>query len=160
MIDRVNEPTADGARNGGLLVGVDLGPSSSAVVEAAARLATALVAPLWIVHVSAPDPDFVGFEAGPQAVRDARAEELHAEHKELQSLAETCRARGLRATALLVQGPTASTLIDEARRRRAGWIVLGSRGRSALGQALGGSIGATVVRATNVPVVIVPPTRD
>jgi nucleotide-binding universal stress UspA family protein len=139
-----------------IVVGVDLTAARIRVVEAAAALAGPLGATLWLIHVAAPDPDFVGLDAGPQTVRDARAAELHEEHRDLQDLAASLRERGLSATALLVQGPTAGALVDEAERRRATLIVLGTRGHGLLGKALLGSVGEGVLRKSRVPVVIVP----
>lgn len=139
-----------------ILVAIDFSPVSDAVVEHAASLATAFSAELTLVHVAAPDPDFVGYEAGPQTVRDARAETLHVEHRELQETAESLRDRGIRAHALLIQGPTVKTLLAEAQRIEADTIVLGSRGHGALYRALLGSVSEGMLSEARCPLVIVP----
>ena len=74
---------------------------------------------VWILHVAAPDPAFVGFEAGPDVVRDQRAETLRSEHRELTRIAEVFRNAGIEATALLVQGETVETILDQAERHGA-----------------------------------------
>ena len=108
-----------------ILVAVDFSETSQAVVELAAALASGLRAELTLLHVAAPEPDFVGYEPGPQTERDARAREFRSEHRQIQALADALRERGLPAKALLLQGPTVETLVAEARRTQAGLIVMG-----------------------------------
>ena len=69
---------------------------------------------LWLLHVEAPEPDFVGYDVGPQTVRDNVASEIHRDHAKLQELADRCRQEGLGTTALLLQGPTVQALVDKS----------------------------------------------
>ena len=48
------------------------------------QLAKSFDSKLWLMHIAAPNPDFVGYEAGPQYIRDNRGTELRKEHKLLQ----------------------------------------------------------------------------
>jgi nucleotide-binding universal stress UspA family protein len=109
-----------------------------------------------LLHVAAPDPDFVGFEAGPQSVRDDRAGELRGEHRELQRRAETLRRQGIDAEAFLVQGPTVDTILDRLEHLGADLLVLGSHGHGALHRMLLGSVSRGVLRRTTRPVLVVP----
>ena len=79
-------------------------------------------------------------------MRDDRANEIRAEHRELQSIADALRARGIAARAILVQGP-------------ADTIVIGSHGHGAIYRALLGSVSEGVLRAAKRPVLVVPATR-
>lgn len=139
-----------------ILVPIDLSDISARVVEHAVRLSRAFKAELWLIHVAAPDPDFVGFRTGPQYVRDHRAEVLKQEHRELHELRDKLRADGVKAEALLVQGPTTETILEEAGDLDAELIVMGSHGRSGLFKALVGSVCEQVLRESRVPVYIVP----
>jgi len=139
-----------------ILVAVDFSEGSSEVVELAARLALGLRAELTLVHVEAPDPEFVGYEVGPQTVRDAVAHEFRSAHRRIQELADGLRERGIAAKALLVQGPTVETLVAEARRHRAEVLVVGSHGRGAFAKALLGSVSEGLLRAGCCPVLVVP----
>lgn len=139
-----------------ILAAVDLSAISPRVVEEATRLAAAFGARAWIVHVAAPDPDFVGYEAGPSVVRQQVARHLREDHRKVQALAEEARGRGIEVTALLVQGPTVLTLLDEASKLAVDLIVLGSHGRGAVLRALLGSTSEGVLRKAEVPVLIVP----
>jgi len=139
-----------------LLAAVDFSPVSKAVVDQAASLAKAFSAELTIIHVAAPDPDFVGYAAGPQTVRDDRAHQIRTEHRELQAIAEGLRDRGISARALLIQGPSVEKILAEGQRLQADAIVIGSHGHGALYRALLGSVSEGVVRTARCPVLVVP----
>lgn len=145
----------------GLLVPVDFSAVSDATVALAEQLAKATSASVWLLHVAQPDPDFVGYEAGPPNVRDDVAHEMRGTHAHLQQYSAQLRGRGIDATALQVQGATVETILHEAERVGADLIVLGSHGHGALRRALLGSISEGVLHRATCPVVIVPsPKRD
>jgi nucleotide-binding universal stress UspA family protein len=143
-----------------LLAAVDFSAVSKDVVEAAETLAHALSAELTLIHVAAPDPDFVGYAAGPETVREGRARELRTEHREIQAIAEGLRNRGISARALLIQGPAVEKILAEGQRLRADVIIIGSHGHGALYRALLGSVSEGVVRASQCPVLVVPVARS
>jgi nucleotide-binding universal stress UspA family protein len=143
-----------------ILVPVDFSAISADVVATARSLAQAFSAKVWLIHVAAPDPEFVGFEVGPQSVRDQRATHLRDEHRHLQDEADGLRDAGIDATALLVQGPTVEKILAEATRLEADWIVMGSHGHGAAYRALLGSVSENVVRGSNLPITIVPRAAD
>ena len=93
-----------------ILAAVDFSPVTQSIIAQAATLSAALHARLTILHVAAPNPDFVGYEVGPQTVRDARAHELHDEHSQLNEIANALTTQGIEANALLVAGATAETI--------------------------------------------------
>jgi nucleotide-binding universal stress UspA family protein len=139
-----------------LLAAIDFSNATEGVVTQAAALAESFSAELTLIHVAAPDPDFVGYDAGPDSVREARADELRFEHRKLQEIAERLRGRGIAAKALLIQGPTIEKILDEAKHLRADAIVIGSHGHGALHRALLGSVSEGVMRGTTCPVHVVP----
>jgi nucleotide-binding universal stress UspA family protein len=139
-----------------ILVPVDFSDVTGGVIEEARVLCEALGAKLWLVHAAAPDPDFVGYDGGPQSVRDSVAQHLREEHRDLQQRAEELRANGIDAVALLIQGPTVETILGEAKRLEADMIVMGSHGHGALYRALLGSISEGVLHKATCPLTIVP----
>ena len=123
-----------------ILVGYDFSDHAAEVMKAAERCAASMAGNLWLVHVAEAEPDFVGYKAGPPTVREELAQQFHKEHQELQRHAERLREAGVNATALLVRGPVAATLLSEAERLKADVIVVGSHGHGAMLHLLLGSV--------------------
>ena len=143
-----------------ILVALDLTEHSDAVLAVAVDFAQEMSARLTLIHLAALDPEFVGFEVGPASVRDARAHELHNERRTLQTWADQLRADGIESRALLIQGPTVDGIIREAKKLDASLIVLGSHSRSRLAEIVLGSVSHGVLRASTLPVLIVPRPRE
>lgn len=139
-----------------ILVAVDLSPASEKVVAAAGRVARLTGAKVYILHVAEPEPDFVGYDAGPEVVRTQVANEYRREHRDVQALADKLRADGLDASALLIQGPTVETALKEAENLDAELIVVGTHGHSAVYDVLIGSYSAGIIRKSKRPVLVVP----
>ncbi len=139
-----------------ILLPLDFSEAASQILAKAQEMAQSLGAKLWILHVAAPNPAFVGYEAGPQTVRDQRAETLKNEHKQLQDWASETSAKGIDSEALLVQGETGATIIEEAQKLAAEMIIIGSHGHGALYNMLVGSTCQTVLKASEIPVLVVP----
>lgn len=142
-----------------LLVALDLSPGSQRVAAYAKKLATALHGEVWLLHVADPDPDFMGYEAGPQVERDLVAGDMRQEHRDLQDLSEEWRAAGLNCTALLVQGPTEVKILAEAYRLGVDLIILGTHSAGAMKRLFVGSTSAGVLRHSKIPVLVVPTTE-
>jgi nucleotide-binding universal stress UspA family protein len=116
---------------------------------------------LYLLHVTAPDPEFVGYAAGPQTVRDQVARRYREVHQRLQAEAEVLRESGLDAIAVLAQGPSVETILKEARRLGVDLIVMGSHGHGAVYHLLVGSVSQGVLKKSPCPVMVVPsPARD
>lgn len=141
-----------------VLAAIDFSPPSERVLASAAQLCRAFGAELWLLHVAPPDPEFVGYEAGPQSVRDAVAARLADEHGKLGALA--AQFSDVDVHPLMVQGVAAERILDHAARLKIDWIVLGSHGHGALYQLVVGSVAEAVLRKATVPVVLVPAATD
>lgn len=139
-----------------LLVAIDLSDNTDTVVTKARALAAALAARVWLVHVADPEPAFVGYDVGPQYERDAVAEKFRKEHAALQAIANTWRAAGIDTTALLVQGTTVETLLQEAADLQADMIIAGSHGKGAIRKLLVGSVSEGLLQNAKCPILIIP----
>jgi nucleotide-binding universal stress UspA family protein len=111
---------------------------------------------VYLLHVAEPDPSFVGYEAGPDEVRHDVAVEFKREHEHLHEMADRLREKGHAVQALMVQGPTVQTILDQAKRLDAEVIIVGSHGRGKLFDLVVGSVSAGVIRKAKVPVLVVP----
>lgn len=143
-----------------ILVAVDLSPASAEVIGVTRQMAGATGARVFVIHCAEPEPDFVGYDAGPEVVRDQVAAEFHREHKAVQDLAGSLRDAGIDATALLIRGPTIETTLQEAERLEAELIIVGSHGHGAVYDLLVGSYSSGILRRSVVPVLVVPTRVD
>ena len=139
-----------------LLVAVDFSDPTDMILKVARRLAKSLDASVWVVHAAAPDPDFVGYDVGPEVVRDQVAKEFRDEHRQLQKYTDQLREAGVEAKAMLVQGPTVDTILEMADKQESDLIVVGSHGRGMIAEVLMGSVSQGLIRAGQCPVTVVP----
>lgn len=139
-----------------LLVALDLSAASSDVVRAVRKYAATTKAQVRLLHVAEPNPAFIGYEAGPEVVREQVALEHRNEHRLIQEHADSLREAGIDAAALLIQGPIIETILKEAEKMTADMIVLGNYGHGAVYQLVAGSTCLGVVRQTTLPLLLVP----
>lgn len=75
----------------------------------------------------------------------------------LARIASDLKAHGRAVTAVTKWGRADKCILDELESQRADLVVMGTHGRSAPGRWLYGSVADAVLRASTVPVVVVPP---
>lgn len=139
-----------------LLVAVELEPSDSWLLYQATLLAEKFGSKIWLVHIAEPDPDFIGYGIGPAYIRDFRAEELKAEHKQLHAYIEDLRKKSLDAEGLLIQGITADMIEAEVTKLHIDLLILGSHHHSFLYEAFVGHTANKILKDITIPVLIVP----
>jgi nucleotide-binding universal stress UspA family protein len=147
-----------------ILAAIDLSESSQIVISQVKKLAKALSAKIWLLHVANFDPDLAFTPVGSEEVtyldaggtRDAIAKKFHNEHRQLQQLAQELRSAGLDCTALLVEGSTTKTILNETAKLSADMVVLGSQKKGAVERFFLGSTSEGVLHKSPVPVLIVP----
>lgn len=142
-----------------ILVPIDFSHVTDSSLRTAALLARALIAEIVLLHVAAPEPEFIGYEAGPQTVRDAVARQLAGIHKQAQDIGRRLESEGLKVTTLVHLGYTVDKILAEAARLPADFIVMGSHGHGGLRHLLMGSVAEGVLRKATCPVVLVPVSR-
>jgi nucleotide-binding universal stress UspA family protein len=117
-----------------ILVAVDLSEATPRVMQVTERVARQSEGKVRLLHVAEAEPDFMGYDAGPEVVRDQVAKEFRDEHKSIQAYAEQLREAGLDASARLIQGPIVETVFN----------------------VLIGSISRGILKDTDIPVLVVP----
>ena len=142
-----------------LITAIDFSPFTMATLATTERLLKATHGEAWLIHVAAPDPDFVGMDVGPESERNHIAKKLRDEHRKLEDLAADLTAKGLKANPLLISGPTSEKLVEQAQRLQADLIIMGTHGHRPLHDLLTGSVSNAVVRSSKCPVVMVPMTK-
>ena len=139
-----------------ILVAIDFSEVTERIMDVLERMPGRDDAEVFLLHVAAPEPDFVGYEAGPEIVRDQVAAELRRERDQLHQLAERLRAATVPTTAIMLPGATVDTLFEQADKRDAELLVIGSHGHGAMFDLLFGSISEAIVRRSTLPVLVIP----
>lgn len=96
---------------------------TSPIMERTLELASAFSSKVWILHIVPYTRE--PYNVDSKTLRREVAAELHHEHEFLRYLAQCLRERGINATALLVEGATIRTILNESDRLDIDLIVLG-----------------------------------
>lgn len=139
-----------------LLVPIDFSDATPLIIKQAVKLAKSLTGEIRLIHVVAPEPDFIGDDVGPKVLRDQKAQRIRKYHKQIQELANQISKEKIKVTPLLIQGVTVDEIIKESKKFKASIIIMGSHGHGAMYNLLMGSVIEVVIRESNVPVMIVP----
>ena len=139
-----------------ILVAIDFDEHTMEVVRHGIKLARAFEAKVWIVHIAAPNPDFVGYEPGPKYIRQTRADELRSEHRQVQEMADLAKKEGLEADGLLVDGPTVKMILEEATKLEADLIITGSHDHSFFYNVLVGNTTLELFKESDIPLMAIP----
>ncbi len=139
-----------------ILVTIDFNKNEQSLVDKAFQLAEQFDSKIWLIHIAAPDPDFVGYDIGPQYIRDSRASVLREEHKLLQKQADELKKKGVNAEGLLVQGATIEMIMAESKKLNIDLIIAGHHEHNFLYKAFVGSVSGQIIEKSKIPVLIVP----
>lgn len=139
-----------------ILVAIDLESLSSNLIDLSISQAKLYKAKLWVIHVAAPDPDFVGYAVGPEVERDLRAKKLHEERKQLDNIALRVKEKGVDCEALLIQGSTIKTILEEIERLNIDMLFTLHKKHDIMYKLIFGNTDLSLIDKVNIPVVIVP----
>lgn len=126
------------------------------LIDKAVELAQSMGSKIWLLHIAAPEPDFVGYDVGPQNVRDSRAKELRKEHKLLQDYAHELKIKGIDTEAILVQGVTTDMIISESKKLNIDMIIAGHHEHGFIYKTFVEDVSAEIINKSKIPVLIVP----
>jgi nucleotide-binding universal stress UspA family protein len=136
-----------------VLAPVDLSPAAADVVSEAGALAGNVGGRVLLLHVVAPPAVINEYAAESERLAEEETREAELSVERWRGHLE---AQGIGAEAAVLHGPPVATILEEAARTDAQYIVMGSHGHGALyNLIIGGTAGGVIHRAT-CPVVIVP----
>jgi universal stress protein A len=140
-----------------ILVPTDFGPTSDRALDVAIEIGALMRAALEILHVNSEAIWVVPPPGDVMIAPDTTVDVLADAALQLEAVVARVRARGLECSGASETGRTDAEIVDYARKRGAGMIVVGSHGRHGLSHALMGSVAEKVVRHAPCPVLVVPP---
>lgn len=139
-----------------ILVAIDFNDTVGELLSYAEGMATKFEAKLWVLHVAAPNPDFVGYEPGPQYIRDVKAEEIRDEHRSLQKICETFLNPELESEALLIQGSTVESVIEEAKKLNSDMLIVGTHKHSFFHNLFSENVSMELLKKAEIPLLAIP----
>ncbi|MGL1889063.1 MAG: universal stress protein [Reichenbachiella sp.] len=139
-----------------ILLAVDLTSNDDLLINQGIQLSEKFDSKIWLIHIAAPDPDFVGYKVGPSYVRTTRAEELNNEHQSIQSMAQQIQNKNIEAEGLLIQGPTIEMIENEVKKLKIDLLILGSHRHGFLYETFVGHTSVNLINNLAIPILIVP----
>ena len=129
------------------------------------RFARALNATVDVLHVSMPDPEFIGYikakpgeyQGAVDGGRPAKAHELRNDHDKTLAFGEALRSTGIKIDRVLtVQGEVVSTILDHVVKREIDLLMLGSHHHSAFYRFTHTDVAAEAVHKMPCAVLVLP----
>lgn len=140
-----------------ILVAINFEKNAERLVEKAYEMALAFEAKIWILHVSEPDPDdYISLEAGPQFLHDKRVAKRQQEAVLVKKLTDGLRSRNVRAESLLIEGPTAKTIVKKTAELNIDLVIAGHQKRNFFYQLFVGNKDQNLLDELSIPVLVVP----
>ncbi|WP_081211974.1 universal stress protein [Salegentibacter sediminis] len=139
-----------------ILVAVDFNDTIGDLMGYAESIAEKFGSKVWVVHVAEPSPDFTGYEVGPQYIRDLKAEEFREEHRQLQAMSKLFLDQNIEAEALLIQGSTVQTIIEEVKKLNADLLIVGTHKHGFLFNILSENVSLELLKKAEVPFLAIP----
>jgi universal stress protein A len=137
-----------------ILVPLDFSPNAASVLEWAAHLARTHGSRVVLLHAYHLPVEFQQLEATYLPAEFWTSVRGEAQTT-LEGLAGTLRAQGIEVEVAVAEGYPATVIEEEARRRSADLVVIGTRGLSGLKHLLLGSVAERVVQHAPCPVLTV-----
>jgi nucleotide-binding universal stress UspA family protein len=151
-----SEEDIDMARTRRILHPTDFSSASRAALAKAIELARAQKAELVVCHVVSPFVPMLGEGyMTPRMYEEIATSTRQGAQRQLDAVVARARRAGARVRGLLVEGTPFDRIGRVARSQKAGLVVMGTHGRSALGRLFLGSVAERVVATSPVPVLTV-----
>lgn len=139
-----------------LLVCIDFSDKNEKLFSQARKMAGSFKERIILLHVCQPNPEFVGYDAGPGFFVQMMEDVYKAEAASLKKMADKLVAEGYQAQSVFVMGPPAQEILNQAEKFHADMILMGTHGHGQLYSLLLGSVAEEVLRKAPCPILMVP----
>ena len=139
-----------------ILVGIDFDEKTDLLIEKASALAQKYGSKLWLLHAYAPVPEFIGFEGTPHYISEGRNYGTEYQEEKLNSYVKGLKDSGIQAEGIVLEGTTIHAILEESKRLNVDLIICGHHEHNFLYNLFFGSVSASVVRQSNIPVLVYP----
>ena len=126
------------------------------LVQGALKFAREINGKICLIHVAPTDIGFAIGDMGFQYFPEIEQNEIKHELVQLNTLEQRIIAQGVDCEHLLKQGIAGDVILDYAKEESAGYIVMGSHGRSNMYDVFVGSLTKELTRRSPIPVLVIP----
>ena len=139
-----------------IILPVDFGDSTDALINGAIKFAKEIGGKLSLVHVAPADIGFAIGDMGFQYFPEVEQNEIKEELLRLNNLQQKVIAHDVDCEHMLKQGVAGDIILEYAKEKNAGYIVMGSHGRSNMYDVFVGSLTKELTRRSPIPVLVIP----
>lgn len=139
-----------------IVLPVDFGDSTEKLVSSAVKFAKEVNGRICLIHVAPADIGFAIGDMGFQYFPEVEQNEIKEELLHLNSLEQRILSEDLECEHLLKQGVPGDIILEYAKEKNAGYIVMGSHGRSGIYDVFVGSLTKELTRRSTIPVLVIP----
>lgn len=141
-----------------ILIPIEFDNIAQKLIDTGIKLAEKFDSKIWLIHIAAPEPDFVQYTSGtgPNDEREARATILKKERKMIQKYSDDLNNRDIETTALMVQGQTIETIMEKVEALKIDLIITGNNKHGFIYKLFIESVSEEIIKKSKIPVLLVP----
>ncbi len=139
-----------------IVLPIDFSDNTDKLVEEAVKFAKETNGKICLIHVAPADIGFAIGDMGFQYFPEVEQNEIKQELLQLNAIEQRIIAQNVDCEHLLKQGTAGDIILEYAKSKNAGYIVMGSHGRSNMYDVFVGSLTKELTRKSSIPVLVIP----
>lgn len=139
-----------------IVLPIDFSETTDKLIDGAVKFAKETNGKICLIHVAPADIGFAIGDMGFQYFPEVEQNEIKEELLQLNVIEQRIIAQNVDCEHLLKQGTAGDIILEYAKEKSAGYIVMGSHGRSGIYDVFVGSLTKELTRRSTIPVLVVP----
>ncbi|UBB89667.1 universal stress protein [Candidatus Kaistella beijingensis] len=139
-----------------IVLPIDFSDATDKLLEGALKFAKETRGKICLIHVAPADIGFAIGDMGFQYFPEVEQNEIKEEFLRLNNLQQKVIAHDVDCEHMLKQGVAGDIILEYAKEKNAGYIVMGSHGRSNMYDVFVGSLTKELTRRSPIPVLVIP----
>ena len=139
-----------------IVLPIDFSEATAKLLEGALKFAKETRGKICLIHVAPADIGFAIGDMGFQYFPEVEQNEIKEELLRLNNLQQKVIAHDVDCEHMLKQGVAGDIILEYAKEKNAGYIVMGSHGRSNMYDVFVGSLTKELTRRSPIPVLVIP----
>ena len=139
-----------------IVLPIDFSETTDKLIDGAVKFATETNGKICLIHVAPTDIGFAIGDMGFQYFPEVEQNEIKEELLQLNVIEQRIIAQNVDCEHLLKQGIAGDIILEYAKEKNAGYIVMGSHGRSGIYDVFVGSLTKELTRRSTIPVLVIP----